>query len=102
EREYAVVFDQPQFVGRLLVAGIGEALHRPPHRFVGLAAKVTNDQRQRSGGADFAALVVGQGAHRGGFRAHSSHRTPAWLRTESCTASSCARSLARKLMLTDT
>ena len=42
EGEHRIVFDQPQFVGGGLVARIGEALHRAPDRFVGLAAEVAD------------------------------------------------------------
>jgi hypothetical protein len=41
------VFDHPQFIDSRFVAFVGEALHRAPHRFVGLAAEVADEKGSR-------------------------------------------------------
>ena len=51
QREHRIVFDQPQLVGRVGAAGVGEALHGPPHRLIGLAAELADTSRRAVGAA---------------------------------------------------
>src|SRR5690606_18054823 len=90
--EHRLVLDQPQLVRRVLATGIGEALHRPPHRLVSLAAEVEHPRRARR-------------ARRGGrglAGAHRVHFTSGWSRRAWWARSYCPRLSARKPMRTDT
>src|SRR3546814_20504809 len=63
EGEYRLVFDQPQLVGGVLVAGVGERLHGAPDWFVGLAAEIAHQPAPGGWG-------------------YSVHFTPGWARRE--------------------
>src|SRR3546814_16393378 len=65
-----LVFHQPQFVGGVLAARIGEGLHGPPDRFVRLPAEVP---------------------HQALARRYSVHFTSGWLRSTACATSYCSR-----------
>src|SRR5690606_22253819 len=84
EGEHRLVLDQPQLVHRVLAAGVGEGLHRLPHRRVGPAAEVADPQR----------------THRRG--AYSVHFTSGCSRSAACALSYSSRELARKRRRTDT
>src|SRR5690606_23501520 len=84
EGEDGVVLDQPQLVGRGLVAGVGERLHGPPHRLVGDATEVAH----------------AQGAGR--VRRYSVHFTSGCSRSAACALSYSSREWARKVRRTDT
>ena len=49
EREHRIVFEQPQLIGRVRPARVGERLHRVPDGFVGLAAEAAHEDRQGHG-----------------------------------------------------
>src|SRR5690606_34106386 len=87
--EDRLVLDQPQLVRGVRAARVGEALHRPPHRLVGLATEVEHRCRRR--GEARAARVT-----------HSVHFTSGWPRRAWWAASYCSRLSARKPMRTDT
>src|SRR5690606_31387815 len=87
--EDRLVLDQPQLVRGVRAARVGEALHRPPHRLVGLATEVEHRCRRR--GKARAARVT-----------HSVHFTSGWPRRAWWAASYCSRLSARKPMRTDT
>src|SRR5690606_34305595 len=82
EGEHGIVLHQPQLVGGGLGARIGEALHRPPHRLVGLPAEV----------ADQAVAAA----------RYSVHFTSGCSRSTACATSYCSRDSARKLTRTET
>src|SRR5690606_30019716 len=82
EGEDRIVFDQPQFVERIPVARVGEALHRAPDGLVGLATEVADQAGD-------------------GWR-YSVHFTSGCERRASCAASYWARSAARKRSFTAT
>ena len=84
EREHRIMLDEPQFVGGVLAACIGELLHRAPDRLVRLPAQIAD--LPPAGGHDGCGRIARRGG-RGRRRVYSVHLTAGCSRRAPCAAS---------------